>query len=216
MTSTAPAASHAEGTGSLVSNVVEIQCWIGTVSTPTWVLLAAVHCVPVLASLPSVCLCATDQLLLWVSQEAGCGKLFAGHTEPQVTVTRPKHSFSFLVEKSIGEGQENCVVSAIAFCLTILNHSPFLLRLRSQVFRGVELPWVLLLATAFLENHFRRKNKVILIWSRFPAGVHKQEPIVRSPVTTALSFTGCLILPRKGRKRKESCRKVAEVQVSET
>lgn len=87
-------------------------------------LLVAVHCVSVLASLPSACLCATDQLLLWVSQEAGCGKLFAGHTEPQVTATRPKHSFFFLVEKSIGEVQENCVVSAISFCLTILNLSP--------------------------------------------------------------------------------------------
>lgn len=216
VTSTASTASHAEGTGSLLSNVVEIQCWIGTVSTPTWVLLVAVHCVSVLASLPPVCLCETDQRLLWVSQEAGCGKLFAGHTEPQVTATWPKNSFFFLVEKSIGEGQENCVVSAIAFCLTILNHCPSLLRLTSQVFSGVGLPRVLLLATAFLENHFKRKNRVVLIWSRFSADVHKQEPIVRSPVIIAHSFTGCLMLPSRGRKRKECCRKVAEVQVSET
>lgn len=132
-------------------------------STPTWVLLVAAHCVSVLASLPSMCLHGTDQLLLWVSQEAGCGKLFAGHTEPQVTAPRPKHSFFFLVEKSVGEGQENCVVSAMAFCLTILNHSPSLLRLTSQVFSGVGLPRVLLLATALLENHFKRKNKVVLI-----------------------------------------------------
>lgn len=126
-------------------------------------LLIAVHCVSVLASLPSVCLCGTDQLLLWVSQKAGCRKLFAGHTELQVTATRPKNSFFFSVEKSIEEGQENCVVSAIAFCLTILNHSPSLLRLTSQVFSGLGLSRVLLLATAFLENHFRRKNKVVLI-----------------------------------------------------
>lgn len=120
-------------------------------------LLVAAHCVSVLASLPSVCLCGTDQLLLWVSQEAECGKLFAGHTEPQVTAARPKHSFFFLVEKSIGEGQENCVVSAVAFCLIILNHSPSLLRLSSQVFSGVGLPQVLLPELPFSESFLEEK-----------------------------------------------------------
>lgn len=59
----------------------------------------------------------------------------------------------------------------------------------------------MLLAATFLVDHFKRKNKAVAIWSRFPVGGHIQEPILRSQITTTSFFLRILYAAERSKEK---------------
>lgn len=136
MTSRRLSRAAAEATGSFVSNTVEIQLWIGTVhaselgfSCSSWPCFCPIK--------PSLC------MLTW-NTSASSPVGFTGSLVQRALCWayrtssycyKAKASLFCLVEKSIGEGQENC-----GFCNSFLtqNFKPFFLSTGSQARFSVE------------------------------------------------------------------------------